>query len=392
VTTISLTVNGRAVSAEVEPRTHLADFLRDHLRLTGTHLGCEHGVCGACTVLISGAPVRSCITYAVACDGLEIRTIEGFEEDALMAELRDAFSREHGLQCGFCTAGMLISARDIVQRLPRADERRIRTELSGNLCRCTGYVGIVNAVKSVASKHARPSPSQRGALGPSLSHSVGEGFIRPSPALEREREGPAAKQREGEGATSATGAREGWTRIEESFVIAAPPAAVWRALADFPKVAACLPGGELTEHDARSVKGRLRVKLGPMAASFSGSATVQRDDTTMTGIAKGAGTDSGSRSRTRGELTYRLTPEPGGQQTRVAVTVQYDLQGPLAQFSRSNLARDFAARVVAEFAVNLDRALGAGDAHAAETARQLNALALVWSVIWGRLRAIFGRR
>ncbi|HLJ20256.1 MAG TPA: 2Fe-2S iron-sulfur cluster-binding protein [Stellaceae bacterium] len=389
MTAISLTVNGRTISAEVEPRTHLGDFLRDHLRLTGTHLGCEHGVCGACTVLISGAPARACITYAVACDGLEIRTIEGFEEDALMADLREAFSREHGLQCGFCTAGMLISARDIVERLPGADERRIRTELSGNLCRCTGYVGIVNAVKSVTAKQTAPavapSPSRRVATGPSLSHSVGEGRKRPSPAPGREREGPAAQQREGEGT------REGWTRIDESFVIAAPPAAVWRALADFPKVAACLPGAELTEHDAHSAKGRLRVKLGPMAASFAGSATVQRDDAAMTGIAKGAGTDSGSRSRTRGELEYRLTPEAGGQQTRVAVTVQYDLQGPLAQFSRSNLARDFAARVVAEFAANLNRALGTNGAHTTEPPRQLNILGLAWSVVWERLKRLLGR-
>jgi len=200
MTAISLRVNGRAVSAEVEPRTHLADFLRDHLRLTGTHLGCEHGVCGACTVLIAGAPARSCIAYAVACEGLEIRTIEGFEDDALMAELREAFSREHGLQCGCCTAGMLISSRDIVQRLPGADERRIRTELSGNLCRCTGYVGIVAAVASVVSKQTRPSPSQRVALGPSLSRpSAGEGLACPSPT-EWEREGPGEKRREREGA------------------------------------------------------------------------------------------------------------------------------------------------------------------------------------------------
>jgi carbon-monoxide dehydrogenase small subunit len=393
MTAISLTVNGRAISAEVEPRTHLADFLRDQLRLTGTHLGCEHGVCGACTVLIDDAPARSCITYAVACDGLEIRTIEGFEDDALMAELREAFSREHGLQCGFCTAGMLISSRDIVQRLPGVDERRIRTELSGNLCRCTGYVGIVNAVKSVAARQTRPSPSQRSALGPSLSHSVGEGRKSASPALGRGREGPAAKQWVGEGAAPSAPepAREGWTRIDESFVIAAPPAAVWQALADFPRVAACLPGAELTEHDARSVKGRLRVKLGPMAAAFAGSATVQRDDAGMTGIAKGAGTDSGSRSRTRGELAYRLSPESAGRETRVAVTVQYDLQGPLAQFSRSNLARDFAARVVAEFAANLNRALGAGSASAPDAPRPLNALGLLWPLIWHRLSALFHR-
>ena len=153
-------------------------------------------------------------------------------------------------------------------------------------------------------------------------------------------------------------------------------------------MATCLPGAELIEHDARSVKGQLRVKLGPMAASFAGSATVQRDEAAMTGLAKGAGTDSGSRSRTRGELGYRLTPEAGGQQTRVAVTVQYDLRGPLAQFSRSNLARDFATRVVAEFAANLNRALGANDAGPPAAARQLNALALVCSVIWSRIRSL----
>jgi carbon-monoxide dehydrogenase small subunit len=380
MTAIALTVNGRAVSAEVEPRTHLADFLRDDLRLTGTHLGCEHGVCGACTVLINGAPARSCITYAVACDGLEIRSIEGFEDDALMAELRDAFSREHGLQCGFCTAGMLISARDIVRRLPQADERRIRTELSGNLCRCTGYLGIVRAVASVASRKTQPAVRAT------------EAPIKPAPRVAPIQAPPVAPRAAEPVVTQASEpAREGWTRIDESFVIAAPPAKVWQALADFPKVAACLPGAELGEHDARSVKGRLRVKLGPMAASFAGSATVQRDDAAMTGLAKGAGTDSGSRSRTRGELAYRLTPEVGGRETRVAVSVEYDLQGPLAQFSRSGLARDFAARVVAEFAANLNRALGNGDAPKTIAPRPLNALGLIWSVLWNRLKALLGR-
>jgi carbon-monoxide dehydrogenase small subunit len=149
VTPIAITVNGRKVQALVEARTHLGDFLREHCRLTGTHLGCEHGVCGACTVQIAGEPARSCITFAIACDGLSIETIEGFDDDPTMAELRQAFSREHGLQCGFCTPGMLIASRDIVRRLPDADEHRIRVELSGNLCRCTGYRGIVNAVRSV---------------------------------------------------------------------------------------------------------------------------------------------------------------------------------------------------------------------------------------------------
>jgi carbon-monoxide dehydrogenase small subunit len=146
---ITLTVNGEIVTANVAPRQHLADFLRETLHLTGTHLGCEHGVCGACTVMIDGAPSRSCITLAVACDGAEIRTVEGFDDDPVMTELRAAFTAEHALQCGFCTPGMLATARDIVIRLPEADEPRIRRELSGNLCRCTGYVGIVKAISRV---------------------------------------------------------------------------------------------------------------------------------------------------------------------------------------------------------------------------------------------------
>lgn len=147
--TINLNVNGKQVSATVEPRLNLADFLRDGRMLTGTHVGCEHGVCGACTVEIDGAPARSCIAFAVACDGATVRTIEGLDADPVMVQLREAFSAEHALQCGYCTPGMMITARDIVMRLPQADEARIRKELSGNLCRCTGYVGIVRAIQLV---------------------------------------------------------------------------------------------------------------------------------------------------------------------------------------------------------------------------------------------------
>ena len=152
---IALTVNGQGVEATVEPRTHLADFLRETQGLTGTNLGCEHGVCGACTVEIDGVPSRSCITYAVACDGASVRTIEGFEEDPVMAQLREAFTAEHALQCGYCTPGMLVTARDIVTRLPDADETRVRKELAGNLCRCTGYVGIVSAILRVLAERAK---------------------------------------------------------------------------------------------------------------------------------------------------------------------------------------------------------------------------------------------
>ena len=146
---VAFTVNGRSVQAELEPRTSLADFLREREGLTGTNLGCEHGVCGACTLEIDGAPARSCITLAAACEGANVRTIEAFDDDAVMEKLREAFSAEHALQCGYCTPGMLMTARDIVLRLPGADEARIRLELSGNLCRCTGYMGIVRAIQRV---------------------------------------------------------------------------------------------------------------------------------------------------------------------------------------------------------------------------------------------------
>ena len=149
MTQLSLTINGETASADVEPRLSLADFIRDYRRLTGTHLGCEHGVCGACTVLMDGEPIRSCITFAVVADSAEITTIEGFDDDEAMAQLRKAFHENHALQCGYCTPGMLVAARDIVLRLPDADEARVRLELAGNLCRCTGYVGIVDAILAV---------------------------------------------------------------------------------------------------------------------------------------------------------------------------------------------------------------------------------------------------
>jgi carbon-monoxide dehydrogenase small subunit len=155
---LDITVNGKSISADVEPRTHLADFLREQCMLTGTNLGCEHGVCGACTLMIDGAPMRSCLIPAVACAGAEVRTIEDFDRDPVMSELRAAFTAEHALQCGYCTPGMLATARDIVTRLPHADDARIRRELSGNLCRCTGYVGLVRALRRVLDAHRADEP------------------------------------------------------------------------------------------------------------------------------------------------------------------------------------------------------------------------------------------
>ena len=146
---VTLTINGTTMFSEIDPRMTLADILRDQERLTGIHLGCEHGVCGACTIMIDGEPARSCIIYAVSCDGSNIQTIEGRDDDPVILELQQAFTEHHGLQCGYCTPAMLMTARDIVTRLPDADEAQVRLELAGNICRCTGYSGIVRAILAV---------------------------------------------------------------------------------------------------------------------------------------------------------------------------------------------------------------------------------------------------
>lgn len=143
---ISVTVNGRTFEGQVEPRLHLADFLRQNLGLTGTHVGCEHGACGACTVHLNGSAVRSCLVYAVQANGATIATVEGLAAaDGSLHPLQAAFREKHGLQCGFCTPGMLMTLSAFLNEHPQADEAQIRDALSGNLCRCTGYETIVDA-------------------------------------------------------------------------------------------------------------------------------------------------------------------------------------------------------------------------------------------------------
>jgi carbon-monoxide dehydrogenase small subunit len=149
---IALRVNGQEYASEVRVRLTLADFLRHQLKLTGTHVGCEHGVCGACTVLMDGLSVRSCLTLAVQADGHEITTIEGLACEGRLHPLQQAFSEEHGLQCGFCTAGMLTTLTELLNSNPHPTEQEIRVAISGNLCRCTGYDGIVKATLAAAER------------------------------------------------------------------------------------------------------------------------------------------------------------------------------------------------------------------------------------------------
>jgi carbon-monoxide dehydrogenase small subunit len=151
---IDLRVNGEAVSARVEARKTLVDFLRDDLSLTGTHVGCEHGVCGACTLLLDGEVIRGCLVLAVQCDGAEVETIEGLSDAGAIADLQVAFQQRNALQCGYCTPGMLISANELLARGGVPSRDTIRAHLSGNYCRCTGYQAIVDAIEAVAQARA----------------------------------------------------------------------------------------------------------------------------------------------------------------------------------------------------------------------------------------------
>jgi carbon-monoxide dehydrogenase small subunit len=392
MTLIGLTVNARPIQASVEPRTHLADFLRDNLDLTGTHLGCEHGVCGSCTLLIDDMPARSCITYAVACDGAQITTIEGLDDDEITAELRTAFTREHALQCGYCTPGMLISARDLVLRLPEPDERDVRAGLSGNLCRCTGYVGIVRAVRAVIDQRRRRGIAPvvgggRQTLGP-----VGSGNS--TNAAHSDVAGRTTAKAQAPDQMSGANAIPDFTPAKvfsDQFTVPYPPGRVFDMFGDVRRVAACLPGASLTGMPTpERVEGAIRVKLGPVSADFRGAARIERDHEKLSGRIVGIGSDQRSRSSTQGEIRYQLVPAEQGAATRVELSIGYSLKGMLAQIARDGLVRDLAARLTADFARNLDRHLS-GDEPAAitEGSQDLNGVSLLIGLLRDRaLRAI----
>jgi carbon-monoxide dehydrogenase small subunit len=155
LTPMSVTVNGVRHDVDVQPRWLLSDVLRHQLGLTGTHVGCEHGVCGCCTVLVGDKPVRSCLMFAIQADGAEVRTVEGLEaEDGTLHPLQEAFRRNHGLQCGFCTPGFLMAALPIYKDAPNMSDEELRIAIGGQLCRCTGYVGIVDAIRDAGEREA----------------------------------------------------------------------------------------------------------------------------------------------------------------------------------------------------------------------------------------------
>jgi len=369
MTPVTLMVNGAPVNAAVEPRTHLADFLREHLLLTGTHLGCEHGVCGACTVLIDGEPARACIVYAATCGGRAVRTIEGLADDPITTALRAAFTAEHALQCGYCTPGMLVTARDIVRRLPDADEDRIRLELAGNLCRCTGYNGIVRAIARVLA--ARP-----------------ESAVVAKPPLPRGQfadvraRAPAAAGATAAAATPAAASRH--DGLTQTLRLALPRETVWHAVRDPALIAACVPGARLTSVDGDRIAGELLAALGPIEARFTGEAIVTYDTDARGGAVKGEGRDPASGTRLSADATFRVEAD-GPQASMITLDIAYALRGPLAQFGRGPVVRVFAAEIAAAVGRNLEARLR-GEAMPA--APRLHAGSLMLRALWRWLRAL----
>jgi carbon-monoxide dehydrogenase small subunit len=389
---LNIEVNGRKVSREVLARTHLGDFLRDDLRLTGTNLSCEHGVCGACTVLIDGKPVRSCITFAAACEGRQITTIEGYDTDPIMLKLRDAFNTNHALQCGFCTPGMLATSRDIVLRLPDADEERVRIELSGNICRCTGYQGITASVLSVL-KHFRDEPNEQvDAMRQAAAQ--GKAALPPETDAPKTFSGFEAKsiQREAKAVASgaATSAPGKGTSVKSGFNVDFPAVKVWEFMSDLKAVAACLPGAVIESQEGNEVKGRIAIKFGPMNAAFKGAATLERDETNMSAVLRGAGQDSLSQSRAKGDVGYRVI-SVADDRARVDVDLLYSLQGPLAQFSRSGLVQDFVKRMIADFGRNVSLRLSQPEGSDAPLPQaEFSPFKMFMGVLWARIKRLFG--
>jgi carbon-monoxide dehydrogenase small subunit len=339
-------------------------------------------------------PARACITYAVACDGARVTTIEGLDDDEITIELRAAFTREHALQCGYCTPGMLISARDLVLRLPVPDERQIRVGLSGNLCRCTGYVGIVRAVRAVIEQRRQrgilPVPGGgRTSFGP-----VGSGNGAAA-SISNVAKAPTAKA-ELRAEDSGAMAIPDFTPekiFEDHFTVAYPPERVFDMFGDVAKVAACLPGASLIGVPSpERVDGMIRIKLGPISANFRGAARIERNLENLSGRILGMGSDQRSRSSTQGEIRYRLVPADQGAATRVELSIGYSLRGMLAQMAREGLVRDLAARLTADFARNLERQLsGIQPDGPAAGAQNLNGVSLLIGLLRMRARKALQR-
>ena len=392
--TTRLTVNGTPAELTLPARVTLADALRDRLGLTGTHVGCEHGVCGMCTVLFDGAAVRSCLMLACQADGADITTVEGLGTPTELHPLQESFGRHHALQCGFCTPGFLLSAYDLLKHDPQVQAEDLPAELSGVICRCTGYRNIVAAVAAVAD-HYRPADDGAPRLPPPLNRMPaslpGPGGASPSSRTVAADLSPVpSDQGPGHAAAGQHPDRIALPPADPTAVVdltrelPVPADAVTRILADIHLLARCLPGAELTEELGDDwYKGRARVTLGPVRLSFTGLAHVaERDERRIRVLAQGGDPASG---QAQADITLTVT-DRGPHATALAATARLYLTGRIASFGRS-LSGDVAAQMFGEFAAAIERA---ATMQAPVAARPAGALRLIAAVLARRLRALLG--
>jgi aerobic-type carbon monoxide dehydrogenase small subunit (CoxS/CutS family)/carbon monoxide dehydrogenase subunit G len=404
-----LTVNGVPVIIRLPARVTLADALRDHLGLTGTHLGCEHGICGMCTVLVDGAAARSCLLFACQLGGAEIVTVEGLGRPGNLHPLQEAFGEQHALQCGFCTPGFLMSAYDLLSHHPGVTEEELPEELSGVLCRCTGYRNILAAVGQVADAHREEGlPGPRNCGAPAFARrsprsaavtlpgggAVLAGVVFPgagdqgAPAaggttgMAGGAGGPDAGGSGMPGGPGDPGADVAEVRVpqgpptfvaEVTSTLSASPGDVWRILGDVRMVARCLPGAELTEDlGGDRYRGRARVAVGPVRLSFSGLAVViEREEQTRTMRVLAQGRDAGG-GQTRADIRVTAAPAsagpdadgpdgsgPGGGGCQLTAEARVYLSGRIAQFGRA-LAGDVSRRLFEQFAAAVGQTVASG--------------------------------
>ncbi|MQA79126.1 MAG: 2Fe-2S iron-sulfur cluster binding domain-containing protein [Streptosporangiales bacterium] len=376
---VSFTVNGSDVTVAVPARVTLADALRDHVGLTGTHLGCEHGVCGMCTVLVDGEAARSCLLFAVQCEGAEIVTIEGMGSPDDQHPLQRSFAHHHALQCGFCTPGFVVSSYDLLangEAGTAIDAEDLPVELSGVLCRCTGYRNIVAAVADVAQAYPDGVPGPRACGQRTLVGRRGAVAGAPGNSGAEEASAPDAAS-----AGLAMPAGEPTTTVDVTSDLGSPVESVWQVLDDIERLAGCLPGAELTEvlGDDR-YRGRAKVSLGPVRLAFHGVAqVVERDAGARRLRVLARGEDTGG-SATQAVIT--LAAEPAGTGTRLRAEADVYLSGRVAQFGRS-LAGDVSRRLFEDFCAAVDSSAATGEA---PPPRRAGALRLAVSAALAGLR------
>ncbi|GAB3464506.1 2Fe-2S iron-sulfur cluster-binding protein [Streptomonospora sediminis] len=383
---VRMTVNGTAVDLRVPARLTLLDALRERLGLTGTHTGCEHGVCGMCTVLVDGDAARACLLLACQLDGSEVVTVEGLGRPNDLHPLQAAFGRNHALQCGFCTPGFLMSSYDLLSHEPGVAEEDLPEKLSGVICRCTGYRNIVTAVAETAHEHPDGPPAPTNCAQRVLTGrgGAGSGPLPGAPGTDQAAAAPAAD--------SDTAIELPDSDPTVSVEITSEPAVtedrLWRVLEDVHTLARCLPGAELTgELGPDRYAGRARVAAGPVKLSFTGVAHVlesDRDRGRLHVVAQGQ--DTGG-ARTQGDVVLTAEPTETGMRLRAVADVY--LTGRIAQFGRA-LAGDISRRMFEQFTEALEQAAATGGAPV-RAASAPSALGLMVHALRGRVRALIAR-